>query len=432
MSILDARLRGHETPFNANEITERRDIIMSSLYGQIAQKAKDYESTTASFLMDMVRIPSFSCQEREVVQRIRQEMEKVGFDEVRIDGLGSVIGRIGSGKRVIAFDAHIDTVGTGNMSAWKGGGPFEPRVEDGKVFGRGTVDQEGGMAAMVYAGKILKDLKLYDQFTLLFTGTVMEEDCDGLCWQYLINEEKIKPELVVITEPTNMNIYRGHRGRMEIRVSFSGRSCHGSAPERGDNAIYKASRTALEIEKLNQRLKADPFLGKGTVTVTQATSSSPSLCAVADGATLHLDRRLTSGETKESAMAEVADAARRAGLKEEDFKAEVLQYSEKAYTGLVYPTEKYYPTWAMPEDSSFLKQAVEAYQGVFEKEPLVDKWTFSTNGIATAGMHGIPTLGLGPGNEVHAHASNEHCPVEHLSGAAAFYAALVAHMNGKS
>lgn len=405
---------------------------MNELYKLIAAKAKEYEPATVDFLTDMVRTPSPSCQERGVVQRIKREMEKVGFDEVRIDGLGNVIGRIGSGPRVIAIDAHIDTVGTGDLSAWKNGGPFEPRIEDGQVYGRGTVDQEGGMASMVYAGKIINDLKLNDKFTVLFTGTVMEEDCDGLCWQYLIDEEKIKPELVVITEPTNMNIYRGHRGRMEIRVSFTGRSSHGSAPERGDNAIYKASRCALEIEKLNERLKTDPFLGKGTVAVTQATSSSPSLCAVADGAALHLDRRLTLGETKESAVAEVADAAKRAGLREGDFNVEVLRYAEKAYTGLMYPTEKYYPTWAMPEDSPFLKQAVVAYQGVFSKEPLVDKWTFSTNGVATAGMHGIPTLGLGPGNEIYAHAPNEHCPVDHLSGAAAFYAALVAHMNGKA
>jgi putative selenium metabolism hydrolase len=405
---------------------------MSISYTQIAQKAKEYERQAAEFLADMVRIPSLSCQEEAVVKRIAQEMERVGFDQVRIDGLGNVIGRVGSGPRVIAFDAHIDTVGTGDLKAWEGGGPFNGRIEDGQVWGRGTADQEGGMASMVYAGKIIKELGLNDRFTLLFTGTVMEEDCDGLCWQYLIKEERIKPELVVITEPTNMNIYRGHRGRMEIRINFFGRSCHGSAPERGDNAIYKASRCALEIEKLNQRLRDDPFLGKGTVTVSQITSSSPSLCAVADGASLHLDRRLTMGETKDSALSEVADAALRAGLKDGDFRVEVLQYAEKSYTGKVYPTEKYYPTWALPEDSPYLLQAVEAFQGVFEKKPLVDKWTFSTNGVATAGMFGIPTLGLGPGNEVCAHAPNEHCPVEHLSGAAAFYAALVAHINGKA
>ncbi len=405
---------------------------MGELFKKIVEKSKEYEAAAAAFLADMVRLPSPSCQEKEVIDRIQQEMVRVGFDEVRIDGLGNVIGRMGNGQRIIAFDAHIDTVGTGDLSAWKGGGPFDGRIEDGKVWGRGSADQEGGMASMVYAGKIIKEMQLNDQFTLLFTGTVMEEDCDGLCWQYLVKEEKIRPELVVITEPTNLNIYRGHRGRMEIRVNFFGLSCHGSAPERGDNAIYKASRCALEIEKLNERLRTDPFLGKGTVAVSQITSSSPSLCAVADGASLHLDRRLTWGETKESALAEVVEAAQRAGLTDKDFKVEVLQYAEKSYTGKTYPVEKYYPTWALPLDSPYLRQAIEAYHNVFDREPLVDNWTFSTNGVATAGMFGIPTLGLGPGNEVQAHAPNEFCPVEHLSAAAAFYAALVVRMNGKA
>ena len=150
---------------------------------------------------------------------------------------------------------------------------------------------------------------------------------------------------------------------------------------------------------------------------------------MADGANLHLDRRLTFGETKESAVAEVQDAARRAGYP--DAKVIVLKYEEAAYTGKVYPTEKYYPTWVLEESSPYLKNAVDAYAGVLGKPPLVDKWTFSTNGIATAGMKGIPTLGLGPGNEVYAHAADEACPVGHLSAAVAFYAALVAKLNGK-
>ena len=404
---------------------------MSDLYSKIKARAKELEAETARFLCDMVRVPSFSCKERGVIDVIAREMRVAGFDEVRVDGLGSVIGRVGSGPRVVAFDAHIDTVESGDLAAWSFN-PFEPKIEGGKVWGRGTVDQEGGMASMVAAGRMIKEMGLGDGFTVLFTGTVMEEDCDGLCWQYLINEEKLRPELVVITEPTNMNIYRGHRGRMEIRVSFTGRSCHGSAPERGDNAIYKAARCALEIERLNGRLTDHPFLGKGTVTVTQATSTSPSLCAVADGASLHLDRRLTLGETKESAIVEVRDAAARAGLKDADVKVEVLRYEEKAYTGLVYPTEKYFPTWALDERSPYLADAKAAYQGVFGRAPLVDKWTFSTNGVAIAGMHGISCIGLGPGNEVHAHAPNEACPIEHLSGAAAFYAGLVARMGGKA
>jgi putative selenium metabolism hydrolase len=401
---------------------------MNLTYQTIHHRAKQLETDTVRFLADLVRTPSFSSKEEKVIGVIRSEMERVGFDEVRVDGLGSIIGRIGNGPRVIAFDAHIDTVYPGDREQWSFD-PFQPKVEGGKIWGRGTVDQKGGMASMVYAAKLIKELGLNDQFTIYFTGTVMEEDCDGLCWQHLIQEEKLKPEFVVITEPTNLNIYRGHRGRMEIRVEVKGRSCHGSAPERGDNAIYKISRIALEIEKLNGRLRNDPFLGKGTVTVTEVRSSSPSLCAVADGAGLHLDRRLTLGETKESAMAEVQEAARRAGYP--DAKVLVLNYAQAAYTGKVYPMEKYYPTWALEESSPYLESAVSAYTAVLGKAPLVDKWTFSTNGVAIAGLHGIPCLGLGPGNEIYAHAPNEACPVEHLSAATAFYAALVAKMNGK-
>jgi putative selenium metabolism hydrolase len=159
-------------------------------------------------------------------------------------------------------------------------------------------------------------------------------------------------------------------------------------------------------------------------------SATPSLCAVADEAGIHLDRRLTAGETKASALAEVRDAAKRAGYP--DAKVFVLNYAEAAYTGKVYPTEKYYPTWVLEPKSPYLKDAVAAYKGVLGKAPLVDKWTFSTNAIAIAGMKGIPCLGLGPGNEVYAHAPNEACPIHHLSAATAFYAALVARLNSKA
>jgi putative selenium metabolism hydrolase len=409
-------------------IKSRKTPPVAISYDAIRQRAKEMEGDTVRFLSDLVRTQSFSSKERAVIAVIQREMKRIGFDKIRIDGLGNVIGRIGSGPRVIAFDGHVDTVYPGDRSQWSFD-PFKPFVQDGKIWGRGTVDQKGGVATMIHAGRLIKELGLNDQFTIYFTATVMEEDCDGLCWQYILNEDGIKPELVVITEPTNLNIYRGHRGRMEIRVEVKGRSCHGSAPERGDNAIYKIARIALEIEKLNTRLRDDPFLGKGTVTISEVTSTSPSQCAVADGATIHLDRRLTFGETKESAVAEVQDAAQRAGYP--DAKVIVLTYEVAAYTGKIYPTEKYFPTWVMEESSPFLKNAVAAYAGVLGRPPLVDKWTFSTNGIATAGMKGIPTFGLGPGNEVYAHAANEACPVEHLSAAVAFYAALVAKLNGR-
>ncbi|PKN71431.1 MAG: YgeY family selenium metabolism-linked hydrolase [Candidatus Cloacimonetes bacterium HGW-Cloacimonetes-3] len=392
------------------------------MYKEIMAKAKHYEETSTRFLMDMIRIPAFSTKEKEVVECIKKEMEAIGLDEAYIDPIGNVIGRIGHGPRVIAFDAHIDTVYPGDLSLWDFD-PFDAHVKDGKVWGRGTVDQEGGMASMLTAARIIKDLGLGEKFSIYFTGTVMEEDCDGLCWQYILKEGEIKPEMVVITEPTNLNIYRGHRGRMEMQVHVKGLSCHGSAPERGDNAIYKISRISLEIEKLHERLHTDEFLGKGSVCVTEVYFTGPSQCAVPDSARIHLDRRLTWGENLESAVAEVKEACRLAG--QPDAEIEVLTYNEAAFTGLVYPTQKYFPTWVTPLDSPYVQGAAKAYEATLGNAPKIDKWTFSTNGVAIAGMHGIPCIGMGPGNEIYAHAPNEACPVEHLTSAAAFYAALV-------
>jgi putative selenium metabolism hydrolase len=285
------------------------------------------------------------------------------------------------------------------------------------------VDQEGGAAAFVTAGRILKELGIEGDLSLYCTGTVMEEDCDGLCWKYIVEESGLRPEVVISTEPTNLNVYRGQRGRMEIAVSFRGVSCHGSAPERGDNAIYKAARAALEIEKLNERLADDPFLGKGTVTISEIKSGSPSLCAVADFARMHLDRRLTVGETKESAVAEIEAVV--AGL---DATVEVLHYEEEAYTGLRYGMEKYYPTWVIPEDHESVTRGVDVYTDLFGSAPKVDKWTFSTNGVTINGYYGIPIIGFGPGNEVMAHAPNEMVPVDDLVKASAFYALYALRM----
>jgi putative selenium metabolism hydrolase len=292
-------------------------------------------------------------------------------------------------------------------------------IKDGYVHGRGTVDQKGGVAAFVTAGKILKDLNFERDLTVYFVGSIIEEDCDGLCWKYIIEEHGLKPHYVISTEPTNCNIYRGHRGRMEIHVHFYGVSSHGSAPERGKNAIYSAAKAALEIEKLHERLKHDDFLGKGSVTISEIISGSPSLCAVADYARIHLDRRLTWGETKESAVAEIE-----AIVKDLNAKIEILNYEETSYTGLRYGMEKYYPTWKIEESAPIVQTGVKAYTSLFGKAPFIDKWTFSTNGIATNGLHGIPTIGFGPGNEVLAHAPNEKILISQLVEASAFYAAF--------
>ena len=401
-------------------------IIVKTIQGadsvkvSLLSKAESYREDLADFLSDLVSIRSFSAGEREVVERIRREMVKVGFDEVIVDGLGNILGRIGNGKKVIAMDAHIDTVEVGNEKLWKVD-PFSGEMKDGVIYGRGASDQKAGMAAMVYGAKIMKEEGLTGDFTLYVTGTVMEEDCDGLCWRYIIERDGIRPDFVVITEPTNLNIYRGHRGRMELQIRTVGRSCHASAPERGVNAIYRMARIIAEIERLNERLKDDPFLGKGTIAVTQIFFKSPSQNAVADECTIQLDRRLTAGETRESVIEELKGAITLAG---EEAEIVELFYDRPSYTGLSFPVEKYFPTWVMEEDSEIVRKTVAAYGEVFGAEPFVDKWTFSTNGIATAGVFSIPTIGFGPANEIYAHSPDDQCPVDHLVRAAAMYALL--------
>ena len=382
----------------------------------ILKKAEEYQNYTADNLSKLIKIKSLSGEEKGVAETIKQMMEEAGFDEARIDGLGNVIGRIGNGKRVIAIDGHIDTVDLGNMEDWSFP-PLSGEIKDGYVLGRGSVDQTGGPAAFITAGRILKETGVPDDLTIYFTGTVLEEDCDGLCWNYIIEEDKIKPDCVIVTEPTNMNIYRGHRGRMEIEISFYGLSSHGSAPERGKNAIYMASEAALEIEKLNERLAVDPFLGKGSVTVTEFVSSSPSLCAVSDFAKIHLDRRLTWGEDKDLALNEVKEIVE--GM---NAKVELLTYEKTSFTGLNYGMEKYYPTWKIKEDHKVIQNGVKAFEELFNEKPAIDKWTFSTNGVTINGLYKIPVIGFGPGKEEMAHAPNENVSIDHLIKASAFYA----------
>jgi putative selenium metabolism hydrolase len=391
---------------------------MENIYIKIKELSEKYKDYTAQNLSKLVKIKSLSTQEKEVQQELKRQLEEAGFDEVKIDGLGNVIGRIGNGNKILAIDGHMDTVDVGNLQNWTFD-PFGGEIKDGFVHGRGTVDQEGGPAAFVTTGRILKELGFDKDLTIYFVGSVMEEDCDGLCWKYIVEENKIKPDLVISTEPTNLKIYRGHRGRMEMHVHFYGISSHGSAPERGKNAIYMAAETALEIEKLNDMLAYDEFLGKGSVTISEIISGSPSLCAVADYARIHLDRRLTWGETKESAVKEIEEL-----IKNKNARVEVLDYSEKAYTGLKYGMEKYYPTWKMPEDSEIVKTGAQAFENLFGAKPEIDKWTFSTNGIMTCGVYGIPTIGFGPGNEVLAHAPDEKVAINDLVIASAFYAAF--------
>jgi putative selenium metabolism hydrolase len=426
-------------------------------FNGIKLSAEGYETQMTKFLRDLIAIPGESCGEEKVIKRIEQEMVSLGFDKVEIDAQGNILGYVGTGKTLIAYDAHIDTVGLGELSNWT----FDPYIgyeTEEEIGGRGTSDQLGGIVSAVYGAKIMKDLgMLSEDYTVLVVGSVQEEDCDGNCWLHIIEQDKIKPEFVVSTEPTDSGIYRGHRGRMEIRVDVKGVSCHGSAPERGDNAIYKMAEILMDIKNLNTNDAADSteikglvkmldkkynpkfeeakFIGRGTVATSEIFFTSPSRCAVADSCSVSVDRRMTSGETWESCLEEIRNLP---AAKKYNAEVTMYKYEKESWTGLSYPQDCYFPTWVIPCDHAVVKAMEESYKGMFgttrsgsestdamrKARPLTDKWTFSTNGVAIMGRHGIPCIGFGPGAEAQAHAPNEKTWKADLVKCAAVYAAL--------
>lgn len=296
---------------------------------RIIELAEEYKDDMMNFLMDMISIPSISGDEEKAALRIKKEMEKVGFDEVFVEKLGNVIGRIGSGEKIIAFDAHIDTADVGDRELWQIE-PFEGFIKDDIVYGRGTADQKGAIASIVYAGKIIKELDLEDNYTLYVTGTVMKEECNGLAWQYLLDEEVITPDYVVITEPTNLNIYRGNRGQVQLKLTTKGLSCDASAPQRGLNAVYMSVPIIQEIEELNKCYKENNLLGKSSIAVTQINYKSPSKASIPEECTIGIDRRLTIGESIKGIVKEIESLKNT-----ENSVIQIDEYAKPSYTGIV-------------------------------------------------------------------------------------------------
>lgn len=381
-----------------------------------------------AFLQDMVRIPSYSMQEGQMAERLAAEMEKVGLRDVRIDRIGNAVGHLGTpGGPVLLYDGHMDVVGPGELSTWKCD-PFGAEIKQGVLYGRGAADMKGALAAMVYGAKMLVDHEVPLRGELCLAGVVQEEPCEGLGVRVLIEEEGLRPDFVVLGEATDLQLSRGQRGRMEIVVTAHGRSCHASAPERGENAIYRAARLIFGIELLSSQLADDRFLGPGTLSVTHIENTGGSRNAVPDTCTFYIDRRLTLGETEAKALAEVQGV-----LLREEARAElaVSEYRSTSFTGYEAQAKCYYPAWALDREHPFVQRVSKAIRDELDYRPEVGRWTFSTDGVYTMGTAGIPTLGFGPGQERYAHAADERIAVRDVVQAARGYARIAAELLGK-
>ena len=388
---------------------------------KIKQMTEEKRDDIIRFMREICAIPSMESQIGPVGERIAEEMRKLGFDEVRFDKMGNILGRIGNGPRSIVFDSHIDTVGIGDPHEWQWD-PFEGKVEDGVLYARGACDEKGSTPGMIYGMAFARDLGLLDGWTAWYFGN-MEEWCDGIAPNTFVEvDPAIRPDFVVIGEPTKMQVYRGHKGRIELKVIAKGVSAHAASNHVGINAIYLLLPVIEGIRDLEPELGDDPFLGHGKITVSDMTVKTPSLNAVPDEAIIYIDRRMTFGESKEDAIAQI-EALIPAESKDR-VKVEALFYDEPSYTGFVFPVDKYFPAWALDEKHDLVQAGLKARELAGLEFKPASKWSFSTNGIYWAGKANIPSIGFGPGDEVTAHTVNDSVSLDDMVKATEFYAIL--------
>ncbi|MHB0858599.1 MAG: YgeY family selenium metabolism-linked hydrolase [Anaerolineae bacterium] len=381
----------------------------------------------SAFAQALVRTPSPSTQEGLVAALVAEEMRSVGF-EVAVDRMGNVIGRMGAGEgKALLCDAHMDTVDVGDLSTWKRD-PFAGEIHKGVLYGRGAADMKGGLAAMVYAGKALRDSGITLGGDLYVVGVVQEEPCEGVAIRHVIEEGGVRPDWVVVGEATNLQLSRGQRGRLECHITIHGRSCHASSPERGVNAIYEAARVVVGLELMASQLGQDSFLGRGSIAVTDIGSAAGSRNVLPDRCDLIVDRRLTVNETETKAIAELQRVISREGIQA---TVEVSEYREVSYTGYEVVARQHFPYWVTGEDDPLLSSAVGVIGDVLSFVPHVGRWDFSTDGVYTAGVAGIPTIGFGPGEERYAHTVEDQISLRDVEAAARVYAELAVRLLGR-
>ncbi|MCA9902497.1 MAG: YgeY family selenium metabolism-linked hydrolase [Anaerolineae bacterium] len=390
--------------------------MSESTISTIQARVAEQREQIIQFLRDLCAIPSYDSQIKAVGERAAEEMKKLGFDETWFDSMGNIVGRIGSGPRKIVYDSHLDTVGIGDPAAWEWD-PFQGKIEDGIFYARGACDEKNSTPGMIYGLALARDLGLLDGWTAYYFGN-MEEWCDGIAPNAFVEVEGIRPDFVVVGEPTRMQVYRGHKGRVEMQVVAKGKSAHAASNFLGDNAIYKLLPIIDAISKLEPELGDDPFLGHGRITVSDMHVKTPSINAVPDEALIYIDRRITFGEEPQ---AELERIQRLIGDRK-DIQASILEYDDPSYTGFVFKVDKIYPAWALPEDDPFVQAGVQAGKLLWGEPIPTGKWDFSTNGTYWMGKAGIPSIGFGPGDEIHAHTVIDQVKLDDVVKSTEWYA----------
>lgn len=370
------------------------------------------------FVQRAIQTRSYTDEEGDFAKLVKAEMEKLGYDEALIDSTGNVVGRIGDGPTIIHFDSHLDTVQVNDAELWEVP-PFSGEIKDGYIWGRGSVDMKSALCASVYAAARAKALGFTEGKTVYVTGTVCEEYCDGENLKHLYEELSLKPDYCIICEPSDNIITLGHKGKAQIRITTHGVSAHGSAPEKGVNAVYEMAEIISRVDALNKSLfVADK--PHGTVVLSDISSISASLNAVPSECSIYLDRRLPLGETIEQVKDEMD---RLIEGKKATWEVGTLHHT--TWTGKKLNYEPMHDPWIIDKDHDLTKALIKAYEKVYDESPKeYDFWDFGTNAITPVAM-GVPTIGFGPGEYKLAHMIDERCEIVKIEEAYKVYCELI-------
>ncbi|RLG82496.1 MAG: YgeY family selenium metabolism-linked hydrolase [Thermoprotei archaeon] len=380
------------------------------------------EKTVVDIATKLISTPSISGSEKDIAYTIKETIEHMGVDKVFIDQYGNVIASLeGSIDKVIVFEGHMDHVPPGNINDWIID-PYSPRIIDGKLYGRGSVDMKGAIAAMITSINLIKGR---DLSTIFYIFVPYEEIAEGVAFKYAIEDTlAIRPDLVVLGEATNLDISIGQRGRAVVYVEFYGETAHASMPEKGVNALEAISLFIEKVKKMRAKIPSHPILGKSTIvpTVLMCTPQSPPM--MPDYCRLVIDRRFIIGENEDKIITEIEELA--GDIVKEGFAKEAKVYipteRAKLWTGKEVLIRHFFPAWLI-EESSVIDSILRILSSN-DLQPKTRVWRFSTDGVYSAGMAGITTIGFGPGDESLAHKPNEHVPVKHLVKAAIGYSKI--------
>jgi putative selenium metabolism hydrolase len=393
------------------------------------------------FTQEIVRIPSVTGSEGEVAKAVLAKLQEIGVDETWIDGIGNVVGVLrGQGRGPnIMLNSHLDIVPAGRVENWKYE-PFGAQIDgEGNIRGRGTVDIKGGLAAHLFAIKVMKDLR--DLGTglpgdLLFSAVVYEEAAEMFGMEYLckttLPEKGLTFDLCFLGEPTNGHVILGHRGKVEIVVTTRGVTAHSSTPWAGINALAKMVPVLDCIfNKMCLNMPSHPDLGQASITVTNLICRPGALSITPDECEISIDRRYVPGETLITIVAEFEALFEEIKKGDPQFEASVRvrTFHEKSYTGYEKDVQKHHPVWCIEQNHPFVEKTVQALKKVGQPAEF-GYWKFGTDGSMTAGLMGIPTIGFSWADERLAHTPEEHIPIKALVDTTVGYAAILCQLFG--